>query len=76
MRSAGWEADTTTLNHHKMVRFQKNRNMAIAEWKVDGGRVDYALFIGLKLVGFIEAKAEKKTIPGALESQTKRMQNR
>ena len=45
--------------------------MAIAEWKVDGGRVDYALFIGLKLVGFIEAKAEKKTIPGALESQTK-----
>lgn len=45
--------------------------MAIAEWKVDGGWVDYALFIGLKLVGFIEAKAEKKTIPGALDSQTK-----
>ncbi len=72
LRSAGWEANTTTLNHHKNGTLpEKNRNMAIAEWKVDGGRVDYALFIGLKLVGFIEAKAEKKTIPGALESQTK-----
>ncbi|MGE0999927.1 type I restriction-modification system endonuclease [Bacillus sp. Gnz1/3] len=72
LRSAGWEADTTTINHYKNGTLpEKNRNIAIAEWKVDGGRVDYALFIGLKLVGFIEAKAEKKTIPGALESQTK-----
>lgn len=45
--------------------------MAIAEWKVDGGRVDYALFMGLQLVGLIEAKAQKKNIPGILESQTK-----
>lgn len=72
LRLAGWEADTTTLNHHKHGTLPaKNRNRAIAEWKVEGGRVDYALFIGLKLVGFIEAKAEKKTIPSALESQTK-----
>ncbi|MED4351724.1 type I restriction-modification system endonuclease [Schinkia azotoformans] len=72
LRSAGWEVDTTRLNHHKNGTLpQKNRNMAIAEWKVEGGRVDYALFIGLNLVGFIEAKAKKKTIPGALESQTK-----
>ncbi|PLR73794.1 type I restriction-modification system endonuclease [Bacillus sp. UMB0728] len=72
LRAAGWEVDTTELNHQKNGTLpQKNRNMAIAEWKVKGGRVDYALFIGLKLVGFIEAKAKKKTIPGALESQTK-----
>ncbi|EWG11614.1 type I restriction-modification system endonuclease [Cytobacillus firmus] len=72
LRAAGWEVDTSELNHHKNGTLpQKNRNMAIAEWKVNGGRVDYALFIGLKLVGFIEAKAKKKTIPGALESQTK-----
>ena len=72
LRLAGWEADTTTINHQKNSTLpEKNRNMAIAEWKVEGGRVDYALFIGLKLVGFIEAKAKKKTIPGALESQTK-----
>jgi len=72
LRAAGWEADTTLLNHytHGTVP-EKNRNMAIAEWKVGKGRADYALFIGLKLVGLIEAKAKKKTIPSALESQTK-----
>ncbi|WP_258433422.1 DEAD/DEAH box helicase family protein, partial [Heyndrickxia coagulans] len=72
LRAAGWEADTTLLNHytHGTVP-EKNRNMAIAEWKVGSGRADYALFIGLKLVGLIEAKAKKRTIPSALESQTK-----
>lgn len=72
LRLAGWEADTNKLNHQKHGTLpQKNRNMAIAEWKVDGGRVDYALFIGLELVGLIEAKRKKKNIPGVLESQTK-----
>ncbi|WP_338786283.1 type I restriction-modification system endonuclease [Metabacillus sp. FJAT-53654] len=72
LRATGWEVDTTVLNHQKNGTLpEKNRNMAIAEWRVDGGRVDYALFIGFKLVGFIEAKAQKKTIPSALESQTK-----
>ncbi|MGD6803939.1 type I restriction-modification system endonuclease [Rossellomorea aquimaris] len=73
LRLAGWEVDSKTLNHHANKTFpEKNRNMAIAEWKVSGGRVDYALFIGLRLVGFIEAKAQKKNIPGVLESQTKK----
>lgn len=72
LRAAGWEVDTIVLNHQKNGTLpEKKRNMAIAEWKVDGGRVDYALFIGLKLVGLIEAKAKRKTIPSALESQTK-----
>jgi type I restriction enzyme, R subunit len=72
LSSAGWEADTDVLNHHRNGTLpEKNRNMAIAEWKVKDGRVDYALFIGLKLVGFIEAKAKRKAIPSALESQTK-----
>ncbi|MBB5171920.1 type I restriction-modification system endonuclease [Texcoconibacillus texcoconensis] len=72
LRSVGWEADTDNLNYQKNGTLpEKNRNMAIAEWKVKGGWVDYALFIGKKLVGFIEAKAEKKNIPGVLESQTK-----
>ncbi|WP_350346571.1 DEAD/DEAH box helicase family protein [Heyndrickxia faecalis] len=72
LRAVGWEADTTLLNHytHGTVP-EKNRNMAIAEWKVGSGSADYALFIGLKLVGLIEAKAKKRTIPSALESQTK-----
>jgi type I restriction enzyme R subunit len=72
LRAVGWEADTPTLNHQKNGTLpKKNRNMAIAEWKVSGGRVDYALFIGLQLVGFIEAKAKHKNIPSVLESQTK-----
>ncbi|WP_199805041.1 type I restriction-modification system endonuclease [Fictibacillus sp. FJAT-27399] len=72
LRTVGWEVDTDILNHYKNGTLpEKNRNMAIAEWKVKGGRVDYALFLGLKLVGFIEAKAQRKTIPGSLESQTK-----
>ncbi|GGP11231.1 type I restriction-modification system deoxyribonuclease [Oceanobacillus neutriphilus] len=72
LREAGWEADTSVLNYRNYGTLpEKNKNMAIAEWKVEGGRVDYALFIGLQLVGFIEAKALRKTIPSALESQTK-----
>ncbi|MEW4327806.1 type I restriction-modification system endonuclease [Rossellomorea marisflavi] len=72
LRLSGWEADTNQLNHQtNQTMPQKNRNMAIAEWKVNGGRVDYALFVGLQLVGIIEAKAQKKNIPGILESQTK-----
>ncbi|MBG9551270.1 type I restriction-modification system endonuclease [Cytobacillus firmus] len=72
LRSAGWEADTPTLNYYNNGTLpEKNRNMAIAEWKVVGGRADYALFVGTNLVGLIEAKAKKKNIPGILESQTK-----
>jgi type I restriction enzyme, R subunit len=72
LRIAGWEADTSTLNYQTNGTLpEKNRKMAIAEWKVDGGRVDYALFIGLKLVGLIEAKAKHKNIPSVLDSQTK-----
>ncbi|MDD9267854.1 type I restriction-modification system endonuclease [Paenibacillus sp. GCM10023248] len=72
LRAAGWEANTTSLNHHKHGTLpRKNHNMAIAEWKVDGGRADYALFVGLNLVGLIEAKAKKINIPASLESQTK-----
>lgn len=72
LRMAGWEVDSNLLNHHTHGTVpEKNRNMAIAEWKTKGGRVDYALFIGLKLVGMIEAKAKKRNIPGVLESQTK-----
>ncbi len=72
LRLAGWEADTNVLNHYtKGTLPEKNRNMAIAEWKVGSGRVDYALFIGLRLVGLVEAKAKHKNVPSVLESQTK-----
>ncbi|WP_397539813.1 type I restriction-modification system endonuclease [Rummeliibacillus pycnus] len=72
LRAAKWEVDTEQLNYqkHKTVP-QKNRNMAIAEWPTKHGRADYALFIGLKLVGIIEAKPQRKNIPASLDSQAK-----
>lgn len=72
LRSAGWEADTPKLNYKKNHSLpEKNKNKAIAEWPVNGRWVDYALFIGMDLVGMIEAKAQRKTISAALDSQTK-----
>ncbi|CEI72714.1 type I restriction-modification system endonuclease [Romboutsia hominis] len=61
LRNAGWEADTKNLRYSKGTRPVKNKNMAIAEWPTSSkykksGYVDYALFCGEKLVGFIEAK--------------------
>ncbi|WP_346355288.1 type I restriction-modification system endonuclease [Azotosporobacter soli] len=61
LRVAGWEVDTDTLRYSNGTRPVKNKNMAIAEWPTDSrkgnhGRADYALFVGLKLVGIVEAK--------------------
>ncbi|MEG2868928.1 MAG: type I restriction-modification system endonuclease [Terrisporobacter sp.] len=61
LRTAGWEADTINLRYSKGTRPKKGRNIAIAEWPTvsedkKNGFIDYALFIGEKLVGFIEAK--------------------
>ena len=72
LRSVGWTVDTEQLNFKKNRTMpEKNKNMAIAEWKVGSKYADYALFIGLQLVGLIEAKANHRDIPAALESQTK-----
>ena len=72
LRQVGWEADTENLRFSKGIRPVKGRNIAIAEWPTDStvgnyGRVDYALFIGFKFVGVIEAKAEHKDIPSVLD---------
>lgn len=58
------------------TRPQNGRNIAIAEWKTnsevgENGYVDYALFVGEKLVGLIEAKASYKNIPAVLDYQCK-----
>lgn len=76
LRQVGWEADTENLRYSKGTRPAKGRNLAIAEWPTDStvgnrGRADYALFIGLKLVGIIEAKAEHKDIPSVIDYQGK-----
>lgn len=72
LRAAGWVVDTDKYNQKKHKTMpEKNKNMAIAEWKVGKKYADYALFIGLQLVGIVEAKAKHRDIPSALESQTK-----
>ncbi|PNQ78614.1 type I restriction-modification system endonuclease [Paenibacillus sp. F4] len=72
LRAAGWLVDTEKYNQKKHKTMpEKNKNMAIAEWKVGSKYADYALFIGLQLVGIVEAKAKHRDIPSALESQAK-----
>lgn len=80
LRQAGWLADTTNLRYSKGSRPEKGKNMAIAEWPTDSilasknkgrGYADYALFIGLKLVGIVEAKKESKDIVSDIDGQCK-----
>jgi type I restriction enzyme R subunit len=76
LRKVGWEADTSQLRYSKGTRPQKGRNLAIAEWPTnsrvgDHGYADYALFIGLKLVGIIEAKRRHVDIPAVIDYQCK-----
>lgn len=76
LRKVGWEADTENLRYAKGTRPAKGRNMAIAEWPTNSqlgnkGYADYALFIGQKLVGIIEAKALHKDIPSVIDYQCK-----
>ncbi|MZP31421.1 type I restriction-modification system endonuclease [Heliobacterium undosum] len=76
LRKVGWEVDTIHLRYSKGTRPQKGRNMAIAEWPTDsatgkGGYADYALFVGTKLVGIIEAKRQYTDIPSVIDYQCK-----
>lgn len=71
LQGAGWEADTDTLRYSRGTRPEKGRNLAIAEWPTYSeekgpGAVDYALFIGEKLIGFIEAKKYSKDVAGTI----------
>ena len=76
LRKVGWEADTENLRYSKGARPANGRNIAIAEWPTDStvgnrGYVDYALFIGMKMVATIEAKAIHKDIPSVIDYQCK-----
>lgn len=65
--AAGWEADSDRLSYQAGARPEEGRNVAIAEWPADGGRTDYALFVGLTCVGVIEAKRESVDVPSTLQ---------
>ncbi|WP_339120571.1 type I restriction-modification system endonuclease [Fusobacterium nucleatum] len=72
LTEAGWEVDTKVLNYKLNKTLpEKKKNIAIAEWpciKENGrkGFADYALFLGEKLYGILEAKRLNVDIPTAL----------
>ena len=77
LEDAGWEANTQLWNYklNKTVP-EKKKNMAIAEWpciKENGktGYIDYALFIGEKLYGILEAKKFNVDIATALNNDSR-----
>lgn len=76
LRKVGWIADTEKIRYSRGVRPAKGKNLAIAEWPTDsrtgnGGYADYALFIGEKMVGIIEAKKKHTNISSVLDGQCK-----
>lgn len=76
LRMVGWDADTENLRYSKGTRPTKGRNLAIAEYPTNSkvgnrGYADYALFVGEKLVGIIEAKAIHKDILSVIDYQGK-----
>lgn len=76
LRKVGWDVDTAKIRYSKGVRPVKGRNLAIAEWPTDsktgnGGYADYALFIGEKMVGIIEAKKKHTNVSSVLDGQCK-----
>lgn len=66
LSQAGWETHTANIRYSKGTRPQKGKNLAIAEWPTKNGPADYALFIGLKFVGVVEAKKKSKDIANDL----------
>ena len=76
LRKAGWEADTKNLRFSKGTRPVKERNIAIAEWPTDSafyknGYVDYAFFIGEKLVAIMDAKKASEDVASTIDVQVK-----
>ena len=74
LRKVGWETDTFNLRYSRGTRPGEGRNIAIAEWPTDltvckWGYMDYALFAGNKLVGVVEANADRRDIPYAIDNQ-------
>ena len=76
LQKAGWEADTQKLRYSKGTRPEKGRNIAISEWPTDSafgkkGYVDYAVFIGEKLVAVLDAKKVSEDVASTIDVQVK-----
>lgn len=65
LASCGWVVqDRTQLN------LSTNSGIAVREWPLECGPVDYLLFVNRKPVGVIEAKKEGTTLSGVAEQST------
>lgn len=76
LQKAGWEADTKNFRYSKGTRPVKGRNIAIAEWPTDSafyknGYVDYAFFIGEKLIAVMDAKKASEDVASTIDVQVK-----
>jgi type I restriction enzyme, R subunit len=67
LRARGWEADTPSLRYATGARPAKGRNMAIAEWPTKSGPADYALFVGTRCIGVVEAKRRNKNVSSHID---------
>lgn len=74
LRKVGWETDTQALRYSKGTRPEKGKNRAIAEWPTNSsshkfGHVDYALFLGLNMVGMVEGKKIGEDVSTVIDMQ-------
>lgn len=67
LRLRGWEADSGSLRFSLGTRPAKGKSIAIAEWPTDSGPADYALFVGTKCIGVIEAKRRHKNVSAVID---------
>jgi type I restriction enzyme R subunit len=67
LRARGWEADTPSLRYATGARPAKGRNTAIAEWPTKSGPADYALFVGTRCIGVVEAKRRNKNVSSHID---------
>lgn len=67
LRARGWEVDTQTMRYAAGTRPAKGRNMAIAEWPTKSGPADYALFVGTRCIGVVEAKRRNKNVSSHID---------
>ncbi len=76
LRKSGWEADTNELRYSRGIRPVKGRNLVISEWPTDSeyvkkGYVDYAFFVGEKLIAIMDAKKPDEDVASTIDVQVK-----
>lgn len=67
LRARGWEVDTQSIRYSAGSRPAKGRNLAIAEWPTKSGPADYALFVGTRCIGIVEAKRRNKNVSSHID---------